>query len=218
MEALDAAEAVIALTAYKSASLQQVADILLPLSIYAENEGSIINVEGRLQSFAACVPGPGEARPGWKVLRVLANKLGMTDCNHHNVNGITDDISEQIAAVSFDNFADWAQPDTLSAGDNDLARISDVPMNSLDPLVRRAVALQQTNDIADGLVHINQVLAGRLGLNGGERVRLEQQGVRGDFGYVIDNRLPDNTVLIHAAHPDTATLGGWYDEISLQKA
>ena len=31
--------------------------------------------------FSACVPGQGEARPGWKVLRLLATKLDLLKHN-----------------------------------------------------------------------------------------------------------------------------------------
>jgi len=49
------------------------ADIVLPLTFFAEMEGSFTNFEGRVQRFHQALQPPGIARPGWMVLsRVLA--------------------------------------------------------------------------------------------------------------------------------------------------
>ena len=45
---------------------------ILPIAAFAETSGTWVNVEGRWQSVAGAARPPGEARPGWKVLRVLA--------------------------------------------------------------------------------------------------------------------------------------------------
>ena len=48
-------------------------DVLLPIAPFTETAGTFINAEGRIQSFHAAVKPLGEARPAWKVLRVLGN-------------------------------------------------------------------------------------------------------------------------------------------------
>ena len=52
-------------------------DVLLPIAPFTETPGTFVNAEGRVQSFHAVVKPLGEARPAWKVLRVLANLLGL---------------------------------------------------------------------------------------------------------------------------------------------
>ncbi len=52
-------------------------DVLLPIAPFTETPGTFVNAEGRVQSFHAVVKPLGEARPAWKVLRVLANMLGL---------------------------------------------------------------------------------------------------------------------------------------------
>ena len=59
LEALSSAETVIAFTPYQSEILKESADILLPVSIYAENEGSYFNAEGRGQAFFSLCAGAG---------------------------------------------------------------------------------------------------------------------------------------------------------------
>ena len=217
MASLQNAETVIAFTPYKSASLLQVANIMLPIAIYAENEGSMINVAGQSQVYSACVPAQGEARPGWKILRVLANRLGVAASEYQSVEAVRNELNTVISSVTPDNRADWVRPEALPSVPGGILRTTEIPMNSVDTLVRRAEALQQTADVADGAVHINSNLAGKLRLNGSSKLVAQQQGSALELNYVLDNRLPDNTVLIQAAHPATSALGAWFGEITLRK-
>ena len=52
-------------------------DVLLPIAPFTETPGTFVNAEGRVQSFHAVVKPLAETRPAWKVLRVLANLLGL---------------------------------------------------------------------------------------------------------------------------------------------
>lgn len=70
------AEFVVAMSAFKTAAMDY-ADVLLPIAPFSETAGSYINMEGRLQSFHGVVKPQGEARPAWKVLRVLGNLLSL---------------------------------------------------------------------------------------------------------------------------------------------
>ena len=64
----------VALSAYASDDLKQVAHVILPVTPYTETAGTFVNAEGAWQSFAGAVAPLGESRPGWKVLRVLGNR------------------------------------------------------------------------------------------------------------------------------------------------
>ena len=70
---LNKAEMVVSLNPFK-ANLE-ISDVILPIAPFTETSGSFVNAEGRVQSFHAVVKPAGEARPAWKVLRVLANLL-----------------------------------------------------------------------------------------------------------------------------------------------
>jgi hypothetical protein len=52
-------------------------DVLLPIAPFTETSGTFVNAEGRVQGFHAVVKPLAETRPAWKVLRVLANLLGL---------------------------------------------------------------------------------------------------------------------------------------------
>ncbi len=76
-EALAAAELVVAVTTHLPDSLRAVAHVVLPIGAFAESAGTFVNAEGRWQSWAGAAKLVGESRPGWKVLRVLANLLNV---------------------------------------------------------------------------------------------------------------------------------------------
>src|SRR5690606_10708163 len=71
--ALAQAEMVVQVSAYQVG--MDYADVLLPLAPFSETSGTWVNAEGRVQSVNASVKAKGEARPGWKILRVLGNLL-----------------------------------------------------------------------------------------------------------------------------------------------
>ncbi len=87
-EALAAADSVIAVTTHLPESLRSVAHVVLPIGSFAESSGTFVNAEGRWQSWAGAARLVGESRPGWKVLRVLANLL--------NVHGVDFVSSEEV--------------------------------------------------------------------------------------------------------------------------
>ena len=51
------------------------ADFVLPVTTFAEQEGSFVNVQGRVQRFRQALRAPGAARPAWLVLGALAAAL-----------------------------------------------------------------------------------------------------------------------------------------------
>ena len=90
-------------------------------------------------------------------------------------------------------------------------------MNSVDALVRHAASLQQTADVADGAVHINQALAQKLGVSDQGRVKVEQDEHGVEMDVVIDDTIAGQTVLIQGAHAKSAELGPWYGDVHLSR-
>jgi NADH-quinone oxidoreductase subunit G len=190
----------------------------LPIALYAENEGTFINVEGRMQGFAAVITPPGEARAGWKVLRRIAETLGLEGFGFECATEITAAFLADRGARQPDNLNCWRRPDRLGSDGNGVRRVTLVPMNAADPLVRRAAALQLTPDAADGAVHLNVATAKRLGLEGTSVVLAEQNGASLRLPLAIDARCADGVALLHGGNPDLAVLGPGFGAISLRSA
>ncbi len=145
-QALGAGAMVVTLSPFKAN--MAFSDVLLPIAPFTETPGSFVNAEGRVQSFHAVVKPAGEARPAWKVLRVLGNMLELP--------GFTFDAARDVLATlslePVDNLA-WVAADKLgnqTAAAIDLAEAQVDPVVAsiyqLDALVRRAPSLQLTAD------------------------------------------------------------------------
>ncbi len=135
---------VIALTPFLSEALLDVADLLLPVGTFAETSGTYINVEGAWQSFAGVARPLGQARPGWKVLRVLGNLLEVDGFDYISSEEIREEfrglVSEGRTAIPESKFGDIAVVDGTDAPHAEL----DIPLYWVDGIVRRARALQLT--------------------------------------------------------------------------
>jgi formate dehydrogenase alpha subunit len=57
----------------------KIADVVLPAAAIAEKEGSVTNLEGRIQFFNAATPPPAKAKPDWQILDLLSARLGNAD-------------------------------------------------------------------------------------------------------------------------------------------
>jgi assimilatory nitrate reductase catalytic subunit len=55
----------------------ELAELVLPAAAYAEEEGSMTNIEGRVVLRRAAVQSPGQAQPDWKTLCQMAEALGV---------------------------------------------------------------------------------------------------------------------------------------------
>ncbi|RYF74124.1 MAG: NADH-quinone oxidoreductase subunit G, partial [Comamonadaceae bacterium] len=149
--ALTHANMVVTLSPFKSNLA--FSDVLLPIAPFTETSGSFANAEGLVQSFHAVVKPQGEARPGWKVLRVLGNLLGLQGFDFETSQDVLAKLqgagaASHIPATRLDNSAtqglDLTAP-AVAGGEPASAAIYE-----LDGLVRRAPSLQLTTDGRQG--------------------------------------------------------------------
>jgi len=134
---------VVALTPYVSDALLEAADLLLPIGTFAETSGTYVNVEGTWQSFAGVANPVGEARPGWKVLRVLGNLVEADGFDYVTSEDVLDEFRAElgdITASSYSGSAKAAKPN----GSDAPADAIDTPLYEVDSVVRRAPSLQLT--------------------------------------------------------------------------
>jgi NADH-quinone oxidoreductase subunit G len=206
------AKFVVNLTAWQS----DVGDVLLPIAPFTETAGTFINTEGRVQSFHACARPPGEARPAWKVLRVLGTMLGREGCALDTLEEVRAAcLGSTDVATLLSNVIDGAvQPASRPAG---IERIAEVPIYFADPLVRRAPSLQKTRDARPPRAWMNSRLMAQLGVAAGQPVRVRQGEGSAKLAAALDNRLPDDCVRIAAAHAATAALGPMFGAVAIEK-
>jgi NADH-quinone oxidoreductase subunit G len=215
--AMDAAEFVIVLSAYRGRT-PDYADVVLPVTPFSETSGTFVNTAGDAQAFNPVVKPLGDARPAWKVLRVLANVLGLAGFEYERSEQIRDGACRpESVAGRLANTVDGL-PIVPVAGGATLERVADVPIYFADPIVRRAPSLQETADAAPPRARANRALLARLGLKPGDRVRVRQEGGEALLEVAADDALADGVLRVATAHPATAALGAMFGEIAVERA
>jgi len=150
------AECVIALTSYADGRMSDYATVMLPIAGCYETSGTYINVEGRWQTFAAAVAAPGEARPAWKILRVLGNLLDINGFEYESSTQIHDELKERFE-LSGDKKVSRKIPEPLCDANPAETKRDSLGLYMVDPMVRRAKALQKTPKASTHPISISRV-------------------------------------------------------------
>jgi NADH-quinone oxidoreductase subunit G len=141
--ALASADLVVAVTSHLPESLRSVVHVVLPIGTFAETSGTYVNAEGRWQSWAGAAKLPGESRPGWKVLRVLANLLSLHGMDYDS----SDEIRDALKALCGARIeAAAAAVGTMPGGEVPTGSWVEIPPYQSDVLVRGSEPLQKTKD------------------------------------------------------------------------
>ena len=200
--ALKQAGCVVAFSAFKSPQFE-VAHVLLPLAPFTETSGTFVNAEGRFQSFNAAVTPAGEARPGWKILRVLGNLFKLDGFDYTTPAGVLAEIQQNTTPSARLKKRRYVPVPAVTG----LQRIAEVPMYSVDPLVRRATALQQTRGNIGPVARMHPREAQKQGVGSSACLRVIAGGVSVTLDFLIDRRIPEGCVSIPAGCPETLALG-----------
>ena len=218
--ALAQADDVIAINSYASATLKAHATILLPASQTVETSGTFVNMEGRFQSFTGVSKLPAEARPTWKILRVLGNVLDVAGFNYMSSEEVRDELKATLDTVTHYHSTARSAPkpyvleQDVSQG---LQRIGTVQMYSGDSLLRRAPALQRAAGDERDNVTLHPDDIARLGLSKDESVSVAQGDSSVIMHLVADPAIPIGSALIPAATQKSTELGAAFGIVQITK-
>ncbi|HHQ42901.1 MAG TPA: NADH-quinone oxidoreductase subunit G, partial [Chromatiales bacterium] len=203
--ALGEAELVIHVAPWLSEAGRRWAHVALPAAAFAETSGTFVNADGRWQSFEGAARPPGEARPAWKILRVLGTLLDLEGFGYEDPEEIRREVRAAVEAAPepAGTVAAVALPETAAS----LWRVGDVPIYAVDALVRRSRPLQETPLAVEAALRVAPGTAARLGLTAGARVRVRQDGTQAELEVVLDRRVADGCALVHAGVPGSEGLG-----------
>jgi NADH-quinone oxidoreductase subunit G len=219
--AMAQAECVVAMTAYKSEALEN-ADVLLPIAPFTETSGTFMSMEGRVQSFQAVVKPLGECRPAWKVLRVLANTLGLKGFDFDSSDEVKDKVfnGEKPSTVVWRNLNNNLKELVeiqVNIKHDGLQRIGEVPQYESDPIVRRAPSLQKTKYNTQPMARMCNKEMAALDLVEGDTVLVRQDKGSAILKVKLDNHVAMGCVRVTASHNDSTDLGDLMGEITVEK-
>ncbi len=218
VQALQQCSGVVALTAYASEDLKECAQVMLPITPFTETSGTFVNAAGQWQSFGGVVRPLGEARPGWKVLRVLGNLLNLDGFDYMSSEEVRDELRAGMEDMQVSAPAAEAMDLKLPASRGGIERVADVPIHAVDALVRRSTPLQETPDAPEAAVRLSMAQAEESGLADARRARVRQGDAEVVLPVKIDDRVPAGCVWISAALAGTTALGGACGDVELERA
>jgi len=129
---------VVVMNSFEDESVLSFANVILPIASFYETSGTHINVDNIAQSYGASVKSAGESKPGWKVIKVLADLL--------NLEGFDFTDSQQIADEALSLTPSVSEIE-VPIGNSEMPKVTTVwqyTPYACDVVVRHASSLQQT--------------------------------------------------------------------------
>lgn len=215
LASLNKAETVVVMSAFVNEDMLQYADVILPTTPYTETAGSYVNLEGRWQKFNGVTRPLGDAKPAWKVLRVLANRLNLDGFNYENIEDVRAELTNLADNSAYLNNAVKHDKFVVEAAKlNGLVRFGIYPIYQTDSVVRRASSLQQTVLAKLPVLAINAKTAANLNVVDGVEVSVKQTHCQKRFNIAICDDIADGVVLL-ARDGSTVGFAGNFDAIEI---
>ncbi len=218
IDAMQQADFVVLFTPYITESMQEYVDVILPIATFSETDGTYINAEGRWQSINQSVPSLGESRPAWRILRVLANKLGLEDAQYQTCQDVREELKAQFEVdVEFNSSLKDLSVVNLNGRQEKLYRVSSTPIYATDNIVRRANSLQETVYERPPCVSMCEQQAQQLDVLQETKVRVVQGNKEMTLDLKIDQTIPMECVWIERSSKHIDQLGTAIAPVEIQR-
>lgn len=217
-KALEAAQGVVSISSYMSDGLKQFADVILPAATFTETFGTYVNATGAWQSAKGATNPPGDARPAWKIFRVLAQELELDGFEFDSPEAVTKELQSHCGSVTLSNLATFDKAPAFYAPSGEgLLRAGETPIYATDPIVRRSQPLQKSMDGKQAFAVMSQTQAANLTVADGDQVSVRQNGTAVSLPAKVDNSIPDGCVWVPTGLPETQALGELFGTIEVSK-
>ncbi|MBA2649431.1 MAG: NADH-quinone oxidoreductase subunit G [Legionella sp.] len=210
-----AAEFVVMISAYQHESMDDYADVILPYAPFAETSGTYINVDNQWQTVKGAISPYGEARPAWKILRVLGNLLHCKEFDYNSTEDILNEL-KNVAAITIEQEYQAFYPESLPTMNHSLLRVGEWPLYRIDAVVRHSQELQNCAASETACIRINPLTADRLKLD--EIATVSQGDIKITLPLKRDERIAKDVVWVANAMPETVDLGHSFAPITISKS
>jgi NADH-quinone oxidoreductase subunit G len=212
IKALANAQAVIAFSRFASDSLKAVAEVILPIGALPEIDGTLVNLNGTAQSAVAGAKLPGEARPGWKALRALGEKLGLAGFDFNDIEPVRAEVAQANAKAGTNGKV------AARVAAKGLVRIATKPIYRGDDVLRRAQPLQEHPLTAGAAVGLHPEDAIALGLSQDAMAKVSGPVGTATLPVHVSRAVPRGAAWIESAYTETSALPAYGAELSITKA
>ncbi|MBR0345634.1 MAG: NADH-quinone oxidoreductase subunit G [Rudaea sp.] len=205
--------------AYACAGVKRTAHAVLPIGLPPEVDGSYVNIDGAVQTVSSGAKLPGDARPGWKVLRALGAALGLPGFGFNEFGEVRALVADAAATKSTAAPSNGlAASATAAVAAGSFERISTVPIYRGDAVLRRSPALQAhplTGVCSIGL-HPEDALA--LGLGNGAKAKITGGAGEATLPVVVTRAVPRGGAWIEKTWSETRSLPGNGGAVTVTRA
>lgn len=210
-----AAEFVVMFTSHYHESMLDYANVILPYAPYAETSGTYINMDGQWQTVKGALQPPGEARPGWKIIRVLANLLGCEDFQYTATEDVLTEVQRLTSSAPVLEYLP-VYGEALPMSSAELIRVGEWPLYRIDALVRSACPLQDSSLNDEACVRMHPKTAASHELESVEHVTVSQGKIKITLPLKKDPRVAMDVVCVDNALPETIDLGPSFGAIQVK--
>ena len=209
------AEFCVYIGAYACNGVKRTAHAVLPVALPPETDGTYVNIDGIVQTVAAGARPPGEARPGWRVLRALGAQLGLAGFEFTEFADVGARIKASVAASFVAPGAARAETAAQAGATNrapaekssgQLERIATLPIYRSDAILRRAPALQAHPLTGQCAVGLNPEDALALGLGDGAKAKVSAAGGEVELPVIVTRMVPRGGAWLEKTWPETRPL------------
>lgn len=201
----------VAFNAFCDDSLKSRIDLLLPIALLPELTGSIINNFGVRQVSTVAQKTPGLTKPGWRVLRVLGNLLGLNDFDYEDINDVlvkTEKIN--LSPVVINQDIRFANSETKG-----LVLYAHRSIYDTDCLTRRSKPLQNSPLASSDTVFVNEKDLLSIGFSAGDLVSVEQEGRYAELTLSVSDEVPEGSAMINIGRDSTLTINSSQLNVSI---
>lgn len=199
LKALNPAQ-VVAFSTFACRSTRAVADVILPIGLLPEIDATLTNLDGRQQVAVSGAKLPGQARPGWRVLRALGGELEAKGFGFTDLVGLRASMKMRDTQV-----VAGKAPSTAGEG---LEVAASIGIYRSDAVVRRAPALQSHPLNVEPKAVLNPHDASALGLADGVVARFSTAAGTATLPVAVSDKVARGTVWVESGHGATAPMSG----------
>jgi NADH-quinone oxidoreductase subunit G len=181
--------------------IQAFADVILPIGLLPEIESTLTNLDGVEQSSTAGGKLPGDARPGWRVLRAFGDAIAPGTFSFSDLAGLRALPKRGVASVA----RSAASVPTAGAAES-FERIAPTAIYRADAVLRRAAALNSHPLTAGARVLMHPADAAARDLVAGTMARIGDGQGTATLPVALSSRIARGCVLVERGYDASAPL------------
>ncbi len=189
---------VVAFSQFACQSTREVADVILPIAALPEIEATLTNLDGFDQRTAAAGKPPGQARPGWRVLRALADALAVPGFEFTDIAGLRAGMATKDVQAS--------KGQTPASAGSGLELVVSQAVYRVDGVIRRCEALQAHPLSVGPRAVMHPMDAANAGITEGAMAKFSTDVGNAALPVVLDIRVAQGSVWIESGYGATAAL------------